>query len=43
MVRGTRELITGLVVDPQFGPTVMLGVGGVMAEVIGDAVFRRRR
>ena len=40
MIQGTRELIAGLIVDPQFGPTVMLGVGGVMAEVIADAVFR---
>ncbi len=40
MIGGARELIAGLVVDPQFGPTVMLGVGGVMAEVIADAVFR---
>lgn len=40
MVSGTRELIVGMLVDPQFGPTVMLGVGGVMAEVIADVVFR---
>src|SRR6476646_4707019 len=40
MVRGTRELIAGLVLDPQFGPCVMLGVGGVLAEAIGDVVFR---
>ena len=35
-----RELIAGAVRDPQFGPTVMLGVGGVLAEAIGDVVFR---
>ena len=40
MVAGTREFIAGLIVDPQFGPTVMLGVGGVMAEVLKDVVFR---
>ena len=40
MVRGTRELIAGLADDPQFGPTVMLGVGGVLAEAIADVVFR---
>jgi acetyltransferase len=39
-VSGTRELIAGLLVDQQFGPTVMLGVGGVMAEVIKDVAFR---
>ena len=40
MVAGTRELIAGMLVDPQFGPTVMLGIGGVMAEVIADVAFR---
>jgi acetyl-CoA synthetase (ADP-forming) len=40
MVRATRELIAGLLRDPQFGPCVMLGVGGVLAEAIGDVVFR---
>ncbi|MDJ0769463.1 MAG: acetate--CoA ligase family protein [Ilumatobacter sp.] len=40
MIRGNRELIVGLVRDPQFGPTVMLGVGGVLAEAVADAVFR---
>jgi succinyl-CoA synthetase beta subunit len=40
MVRGTRELIAGLHRDEQFGVTVMLGVGGVLAEVVADVVFR---
>jgi acetyltransferase len=40
MIRGSRELIAGLVLDPQFGPCVMLGVGGVLAEAVGDVVFR---
>ena len=35
-----RELIAGLVRDPQFGPCVMLGVGGVLAEALGDVAFR---
>ncbi len=39
MVGGRRELIAGLVRDPQFGPCVMLGVGGIFAEVIGDVAF----
>jgi acetyl-CoA synthetase (ADP-forming) len=40
MVRGNRELIAGLVRDPQFGPCVMLGVGGVLAEALADVAFR---
>ena len=39
MVRSQRELIAGLVRDPQFGPCVMLGLGGILAEAVGDAVF----
>ena len=38
-VRGLRELIAGVVRDPQFGPCVMLGVGGVLAEALADVVF----
>jgi acetyltransferase len=40
MIRGTRELIAGMVRDPQFGATVMFGVGGVLAEAVDDVVFR---
>lgn len=40
MISGARELIAGVVRDPQFGPNVMLGVGGVLAEAIADVVFR---
>ena len=40
MVSGNRELIAGVVRDPQFGPTVMLGVGGILAEAVADVVFR---
>lgn len=39
MVRGTREFIAGLATDEQFGKTVMLGVGGVLAEAVADVVF----
>jgi len=38
-IRGQRELIAGLVRDPQFGPCVMLGQGGVLAEALSDATF----
>jgi len=40
MVQGSRELIAGMVRNPQFGPCVMLGVGGVLAEAVADAAFR---
>jgi acetyl-CoA synthetase (ADP-forming) len=40
MVRGSRELIAGLHTDAQFGPCVMLGLGGVLAEAIQDVRFR---
>jgi len=36
---GRRELIAGLVRDPQFGPCVLLGLGGILTEALGDAVF----
>jgi acetyltransferase len=39
MVRGRRELIAGLVRDPSFGPCVLLGLGGILAEALRDAVF----
>jgi len=40
MVSGNRELIAGVVRDGQFGPMVMLGIGGILAEAIADVVFR---
>ncbi len=40
-VAGRRELIAGLVRDPQFGPCVVLGLGGILTEALADAVFAR--
>jgi acetyl-CoA synthetase (ADP-forming) len=40
MLRATRELIAGLHHDEQFGMTVMLGVGGILAEAVADVAFR---
>ena len=39
MLHGRRELIVGLVRDPQFGACVMLGLGGILAEALADVVF----
>jgi acyl-CoA synthetase (NDP forming) len=40
MIGGNRELIAGVVRDPQFGANVMLGVGGIIAEALADVQFR---
>ena len=40
MVAGSRELVMGLIRDPQFGPCVMFGLGGIFTEVLGDVSFR---
>jgi acetyl-CoA synthetase (ADP-forming) len=40
MVNGSRELIAGMVRDQQFGPCVMVGIGGVLAEALADVAFR---
>lgn len=40
MIRGNRELIAGVATDPQFGKTIMVGVGGILAEAVADVVFR---
>lgn len=40
MVRGNRELIAGVANDPQFGMTVMVGIGGIFAEALGDVAIR---
>ncbi len=40
MIAGTRELIAGVSHDEQFGPTILLGVGGVLAEAVADVAVR---
>ena len=40
MLQGNRELIAGLSTDPQFGTTVMVGIGGIFAEAIADVSVR---
>ncbi len=40
MAAGSREILAGMTRDDRFGPCVVLGMGGVLAEVIDDTVFR---
>jgi len=34
-----REFMAGMVRDPQFGAVIMLGLGGILAEVLDDVAF----
>lgn len=40
MVQGSRELVVGMTRDPQFGPCVMFGLGGIFTEILKDISFR---
>lgn len=40
MLRGGLEMILGLRCDPQLGPLILLGAGGVQAELAGDSTVR---
>lgn len=40
MVRGGTEMILGAKRDPVFGPVVLVGLGGIFAEVIQDVAVR---
>jgi acyl-CoA synthetase (NDP forming) len=41
MVSGAGiELLLGMVRDPQFGPLVVVGLGGIFVEILGDTATR---
>ncbi len=40
MVLGGRETIVGMTLEPNFGPLIMFGLGGVYVEALGDVTFR---
>ena len=40
MVSSSREFIVGAQRSPEFGPVVMVGIGGIFAEALEDVAFR---
>lgn len=39
-IQGKREFVAGLFRDPEYGPVVMFGLGGIFTEVLADVSFR---
>jgi len=40
MIKDKKETIIGISEDPQFGPMIMFGLGGIYVEVLKDVSFR---
>jgi len=40
MAPGGQEIVVGAVRDPDFGPMIMVGLGGIFVEVLADVAFR---
>ena len=40
MEKQGTEVIVGMTTDPQFGPVMMFGLGGIMVEILKDVAFR---
>ena len=40
MITGGKELALGMSRDPQFGPLIMFGLGGIYIEILKDITFR---
>ncbi len=40
VIRDGREVIVGMTQDSQWGPTIILGLGGILVEVLKDIAMR---